>query len=105
MDRPTAPKYFWEYFFRSAYFGEFRFRGLKLVEQLIVVCAMTGMALGRAGLVDEWRNPSRRSVPLLVTGGLLIAAALAYRLEAAFAPSQDFRYVTLLALPVAGLWM
>ncbi len=94
-------QYFWEYFFRSAFFGEFTFApSLRFLERVIVATGLLALPLAAVGLVSEARHRLHRSLPLLLTCGLLLASVVSYRVRFPYAPDQDFRFVTLLSVPL-----
>jgi len=95
-------QFFWEYFFKSAFFGEFGFNpSLALIERLILVSALLSLPLVALGVVDELRRPGPRTLPLYATGFVLLASSVWYGIRFPFAPDQDFRFVTLLTVPIA----
>jgi hypothetical protein len=95
-------QFFWEYFFKSAFFGEFGFNAsLALLERLILIVALLSLPLVAIGIVDELRRPGPRTLPLYATGFVLLASSVWYGTRFPFAPNQDFRFVTLLTVPIA----
>ena len=93
-----ARDHLWEYWVRSALFGEFSFSW------------PTGLA---GGLVAGWllvlgaaawgvfRTPWRTALPWLLLLAVLLAGQMAYVWRAPFSTSQDFRYLAVVLLPVA----
>lgn len=94
-------QYFWEYFFRSAFFGEFgydpSFRPLAI---MIIILALVLIPIALFGVWSSLRSHAHGATPLfhLLWTGLL--GSLAYRILFPFASSQDFRYAILLVIPV-----
>jgi hypothetical protein len=93
---------FWEYFVRSALFGEFDLgartvwlgRAMLLLATLLVALAIRGW----------WRSARDRPWQDLPVHALLfgsLASHFAFRVASPYAPSQDFRYSFLLVLPFA----
>ena len=92
---------FWEFFFRSAFFGEFSFEKQRRIAVAILLCGLLALPLLARGM---WRAVRERHVyatPLLLTTFLLLAAALAYRWLHPASPNQDFRFSVLLCIPLA----
>ncbi len=94
--------YFYEYFFRSALFGEFQFgdQALFLARSLLGI-ALFFLPVMLVGLAfDLWqRRPF--ALPLAVTFVLLLAAHTAFRAKAPYRSSQDFRNSIVLLVPAA----
>jgi len=95
-------QYFWEYFFRSAFFGEFSFDDrLRILSQGILLSAMLSLIPFLYGLLFSIRRKSMYDVPMLCTLGFLFLAAFLYRYLFPFAPNQDFRQSVLLLFPLS----
>ncbi len=94
-------RYFWEFFFKSSFFGEFRFEKIKQLGSVIVALGMVLLPMLLLGLVATVRNRKNiyESLPMTLTTGALMAAALAYPTLFAYAPNQDFRFSILLCVP------
>lgn len=98
-------QYFWEYLFRAAFSGEFDF-GLRhrelmqwtLAGSLVLLCLLVPL-----GIVAALLRGARRSVPVLALLFAILAAHAAFRWKYPYSSSQDFRYSTLVTLPLSGL--
>lgn len=100
-DDAERRQYFWEYFFRSAFFGEFSYApSLRPLAIAILTLALLFVPLTVFGIWSSLRSRAPGATPLfhLLWTGLL--GSLAYRLAYPFASSQDFRYSILLVIPV-----
>ncbi len=99
-DDSMRRQYFWEYLFRSAFFGEFSFPpALRSLSVLLLGIGMSLIPLGIYGLTADLRCRRGACPPMLVIGGLLLAGALGYRVAFPYAPNQDFRFSVLLLIP------
>jgi hypothetical protein len=92
---------FWEFFFRSAFFGEFSFAKQRGIAVAILVCGFLALPILARGLWRAVRERHPSLAPLLLTTFLLLAAALAYRWLHPASPNQDFRFSILLCIPLA----
>jgi hypothetical protein len=95
-------QFFPEYFFRSAFFGEFQFPdifvGLAEVLLFVASCALIFLVIGfwKAGILRI-----RESLPITLLFVLLFGAQMAYRVFAPYSANQDFRHSLLLLLPIS----
>lgn len=91
----------WEYFFRSAFFGEFSFpTALRPLSILLLLTALFLLPLTLLGMLFEIRKKHLGSIPSLSTlFALLLGTAGMYFLSP-YASLYDFRYALLIALPV-----
>ena len=100
-DEATRRRFFFEYLYRSAFFGEYSFDGnLKLLTLAILFTGFFVLLLSLYGLATELRRHFRRSLPLTLLLCLLFAASLAYRLRFTYSANQDFRFIVLSILPL-----
>lgn len=99
--KDTTPReYFWEYFFRSAFFGEFSYPDeLKAVAVLILACSLSLLLFFAFGVVLLTLRYSQRVFPLGLAVIFLLGSHLFYRILAPFSANQDFRF-SLGALPL-----
>lgn len=86
-------EYFFEYWYRSAFFGEFSFGD----DRTLIASWMLffGYGLIALMLVGIWRTMRSRLspfLPLLLTLIFVFAAHVVFRVKFPFSPSQDFRY-------------
>lgn len=99
-DNSQRRQFLLEFFFRSAFFGEYTFApDLRTLERLILTSALLALPLIAFGLAREFGD-AHPLWPTLVSTATLLAAFVLYRIKFPYAPSQDFRYVTFLAVPL-----
>jgi hypothetical protein len=99
-DNSERRQFLLEFFFRSAFFGEFTFASrLRPLERVILTSALLGLPLIAFGVARELGD-AHPMWPMLVSAATLLAIFVLYRVRFPFAPSQDFRYVTLLGVPL-----
>ncbi len=93
-------QFFPEYFFKSAFFGEFSFPDtFRTLSFLILGLGLVSLVLACAGVIQAVRTRQPAIFPLVLITVFHLAAALIYRYLAPFSPAQDFRYVTILTIP------
>lgn len=92
--KDTSPReYFWEYFFRSAFFGEFSYPDeLKALAALILVCSLTLLPFLVFGLVTLTLRHSHWVFPLGLIIIFVLGAHFFFRIFAPFSANQDFRF-------------
>lgn len=101
-DDAARRQYFWEYWYRSAFFGEFHFgEDRKLMASWILVWSMLSFLVVIAGFLWAMRRKFHDSLPMLLTLVVFALGHAAFRMEYAFGSSQDFRYALLVLLPLA----
>jgi 4-amino-4-deoxy-L-arabinose transferase-like glycosyltransferase len=94
----------WEFYFRSAFFGEFPFDpGLRWTGWLILLLAMGLLPLIGLGLWRAIRSAPVEHAYLWMPVLMLLSIHGIYRVFAPFVPSQDFRYTSLVLLPAGAL--
>lgn len=91
---------FFEYFFRSAFFGEFQFADLMWIATGIIILAYILVLPLLVGVLRNIRRPTEW-LPLHLTAGATFLIALLYAMFFPYAPNQDFRQSILLLLPIA----
>jgi 4-amino-4-deoxy-L-arabinose transferase-like glycosyltransferase len=95
-------QYFWEYFYRSAFTGEFSFNDrLRDLNKLILLTGMCAAALLLYGCIMEIVRSPKKTFPLWLMLMLLIAASLSYRFRFAYSANQDFRFVVMAVIPLS----
>jgi hypothetical protein len=95
-------QYFWEYLFRSAFFGEFGFDDeLRILAQGILLTGMLSLLLCGCGIIASFWKRDRYDTPLLLAMGFLLLAAFCYRYFFPYSANQDFRQSVLLLVPLA----
>lgn len=92
---------FLEYFFRSAFFGEYSFFQARGLAPWILFCALCLLPWMIWGLIDVLRKEAKEQLPLLVTTASVFAAAIAYPVVWQFACNQDFRFSMILLVPIS----
>lgn len=94
-------QYFWEYLFRSAFFGEFSHApSLLPLAVVILAIALFLTPLAFFGAWTSIRCSAPGAIPLFHLLWTGFIGSLAYRILYPFASSQDFRYAILLMFPV-----
>jgi len=95
-------QYFWEYFFRSAFTGQFSFeQPIKTVTVLLLICGLFMIPLMLWGIFKEVRSRPYDTFPMLLLLCVQAAASFGYRYFFAYAPNQDFRFSIILIIPIA----
>jgi len=93
--------YFWEYFFKSALYGEIRFaeelKGIAIFMNLLAL--ILTLAIIR-GIVIAFRRRPPELVPMGLTLAFAMTAHFWYRITKAFAANQDFRFSIILIIPL-----
>jgi len=98
--KTSSREYFWEYFFRSAFFGEFSYADeLRSIAVLILACSLALSFFFAYGLVKLTLYHSHQVFPLGITVIFILAAHFFYRIYAPFSANQDFRF-SLAILPL-----
>lgn len=101
-DDNARRQHFWEYWFRSAFFGEFQFGdSRKLVASWILFTAMLTGLIGVWGFVRSVRSRFFEYLPMIFLGVLLSLGHAAFRFRYPYGSSQDFRYSLVVLLPFA----
>ncbi len=102
-DDATRRQYFPEYFYRSAFFGEFGFESVRGLAIAILILSFLLLPFLLWGMLSSLHRRTWRSTfpPLLLLLGML-AANIAYRLRYPYASNQDFRFMVLGTVPLAA---
>ncbi|OIO55530.1 hypothetical protein AUJ46_01005 [Candidatus Peregrinibacteria bacterium CG1_02_54_53] len=101
----SSREFFWEYFFRSAFFGEFSYADeLRAVAVLILACSLALLLFLVYGLVKLTLYHSHEVFPLGITVIFVLAAHFFYRIYAPFSANQDFRF-SLAILPLLAFYV
>lgn len=94
--------YFLEYFFRSAFFGEYQFpASYRFMHFVMLLMGMIVALFCFIGLILDVRRPSIFSVPMIALFDTVILCAIVIRVLVPFSPLQDFRYSILIVVPMA----
>lgn len=100
-------QYFWEYLYRSAFFGEFNFdEGRKALASWLLVFSFSAFLLSMWGWIMGWKH-WKDFLPLLLLGVVFPAGHAAFRFRYPSGSSQDFRYIVPFLIPAAAfvtLW-
>ncbi len=92
-DDATRRQYFLEYWYRSAFFGEFNFGdSLKMLSSWILVWSYAICALMFFGMWKMLRTRLYSFTPFFLFFFFLLIGAMLNRFTYPFTPSQDFRY-------------
>ena len=94
-------QYFWEYWYRSALFGEFSFVNTITVSRTMLALGFLMVLMALFGIVHSARSSLYDHLPLLLTLVLVIAGHFMFRLRYPYASSQDFRYSITALFPFA----
>lgn len=95
---------FFEYLYRSAWFGEFGFgQEYRLLASALVGLGLLVLAAAVAGAAAELLDRTRRrdAVLWLLVAGVFLLGHTAFRARYPFSSSQDFRYSLPLLVPLA----
>jgi hypothetical protein len=99
----TRRQYFWEYFFRSVFFGEFEFSpSLYYIAQSLLFLWLILLPWIIVGFFRTFAKRYPHDALLVVLLVSLLVGHFAFRIGFPFSSSQDFRYSVVLVLP--GLW-
>lgn len=93
--------YFPEFFFRSAFFGEYKFKRYLVLAQTILILALLLLPALLFGIATDFRRRFREILPFHVAMLGMALAAFMYPYLFPFAPNQDFRFSVILILPAA----
>jgi hypothetical protein len=92
-------QYFWEYFFRSAFYGEYEFKEQAWIAVPLLLFALGLLPLFLYGLFDGLYREAKHGLILFTMFFAILGAGIAYRFAFPFAPNQDFRFSLLLIVP------
>lgn len=96
-------QYFWEYFFKSAFFGEWKFaQSLRWLHRAVLAGGFFTLVLGAIGVASDIRKKGTFRVPLLLLLGTGLLSAFFFRLLHSAASEQDFRFVPQIIIPFAA---
>jgi len=101
-DDAERRQYFPEFFYKSAFFGEFMFAThLRPIAQSLLLLGMVSLILIVIGAIWTVRRCNDAVPLLLLTCGSLVAHS-AYRILSPYSSIQDFRYSIILMIPLAA---
>ncbi len=102
FDADSGRDFFWEYLFRSAFFGEFSFGATSaFLASLILAIALLLLPVIGIGVWQGMRNALYENAPMLFALALPLFGHVLYRQTAPFSSSQDFRYSIVTIIPLA----
>lgn len=94
-------QFFWEYLFRSAFFGEFTFSlQLRLLSSAILISGLFTALFSALGMLVSFFGNIRKTMPLWLVAGACLFGHLFFRIRYPYSSSQDFRYSFLALLPL-----
>lgn len=94
-------QYFWEYLFRSAFFGEWDFQYFRAGALVTLSAGMMLIPLWFFGFVRSLRRPKPADAILAALLAASLLALLAFRYMHPNSSNQELRYVAILTVPVA----
>lgn len=83
---------FWEYFFRSALFGEFRFPALLIFSLPLLLSALILLFPALTNIITDISRHPLLSLPLWLPLLILLGGHALFRFAFPYSSSQDFRY-------------
>jgi len=90
-------QYFWENLFKSAFFGEWKYKP-SLLAQAIYSVYFFALLAALVGMIRSiWKDPDR-TLPLFVSLIIGLGTLIGYRLVSPFSPNQDFRFIPFIIL-------
>lgn len=100
-DDAYGRQYFWEYFFKSAFFGEFDLGAtLKPLASSILVCGFLALLYAAYGAWTCIRREGLDTLPLWGGAGLLLLGHALHRAVTPHSCAQDFRFSLLVSVPL-----
>lgn len=93
--------YLLEYFFRSSFFGEYKFNRLITLSRTLLLLGLILLPVTLLGFMGDLRRRLMTLLPFHIATLGLLAGAFVYPYLFAFAPNQDFRFSVILILPAA----
>lgn len=95
-------RYFWEYLFRSAFFGQFNFPdAYKQHARTILIGATLAFPIALFGLLASLVRTPLRHLPLWASLMGLLSGVFLYRFFFPCSCNQDFRFIVVAILPIA----
>lgn len=100
-DDTSGRDFFWEYLYRSAFFGEFDYgKTMEPISRLLLVLGFIAMPIMLIGLGKDIIRDWRSNFPVWLTFIVLLVAVLGYRIKSPYSANQDFRFIPLVIVPV-----
>ena len=102
FDDQYRRKYYLEFLYRSAFFGEFIFDDQqKLAARCLLWSGIVLLAFLVIGILAARKSRDQLFIPLGLWGLALFSSTALFRILEPVVPAQDFRYVPLLTVPAA----
>jgi 4-amino-4-deoxy-L-arabinose transferase-like glycosyltransferase len=93
-------QYFWEFFVRSSLSGEFNFGDvMEPFASFLLILWMFVIPVAVVGLIKQKRLRGWQQIPLLAVFSILLIGHVLFSFKAPYAPTQDFRYTSIVLLP------
>jgi hypothetical protein len=90
-----------EYYFKTAFFGEFTFRSqFELIVRAIVIAGILLIPFLVLGAYKALRFRRGVDLPMLIVAGTMISGQAAWVWREPYACSQDFRYYIIIIIPL-----
>lgn len=100
-DDAAGRQYFWEYLFKSAFFGEFDFgQTLRPLASAIIVFGFMSLLYAVYGAWVCLRREGFSSLPVWSAAGFLLLGHALHRYTTPHSCAQDFRFSLLVSIPV-----
>lgn len=103
MNDPVENRHFWEFLFHTLHFGEFNYSLTMLtIGRIVSALGIAFIVFAFAGVVRDVRGKRFMSLlPFFVISVVCLALHMITRITFPHVPTQDFRYITFLAIPLA----
>jgi hypothetical protein len=94
-------EHLWEYFFKTALFGEFSYsHSLLWTSRPLVVVTLCMLCVVATGMIVSIHRKDRYAFPMLTLAAVLLGGAMLFRGLYAYSCTQDFRMSILLVVPL-----
>jgi hypothetical protein len=94
--------FYWEYLYRSAFFGEWDFGHKETaLAGLVLLLGIPMVAIGVYGLYRKLRADWRGQTPIWAMASMFLLAGIAYRTVAPYGCNQDFRFIAPVIIPAS----
>ncbi len=95
-------QFFWEYLFKSVFVGQWQL-GPRMFSFTVLLesCSLVLLAVSALGFWNDLYRHLEERLPYLLTLGALLGSAFFYRFDYPYGCNQDYRFIPLLAAPVA----
>jgi hypothetical protein len=94
-------QFFWEYFYRSAFTGEFNYGShMFWWIRLLYAWGLLGIPFLLYGIIESIHRRERIGIPFAAVSLCLLGGQIAYSWIYQFSPNQDFRFSNLIVIPI-----